>query len=82
MSCHRNDCPPIGNNSMRSSSATERIVALRECICATVPEIFADRAELVTLSYQKTQGLPFVLRRAKALEAVLKVLEIYIRKES
>lgn len=63
---------------MNTANVTERIAALREFICATVPEIFADRAELVTQSYRETQGLPFMLRRAMAFERVLKGMDIYI----
>jgi pyruvate formate-lyase/glycerol dehydratase family glycyl radical enzyme len=57
---------------------TERIASLRERIYEAVPEIFADRARLVTESYCATLGIPYVLRRAKAFEHVLHNMDICI----
>lgn len=55
-----------------------RIHAMREDMVKIVPEIFSDRARLVTESYEKTHGQPIVVRRAKALENVLDHMDICI----
>jgi len=55
---------------------TSRIEALRSRAVSTVPEIFADRARIVTKSYQKTSGLPPIRRRAMAFAAILDEMEI------
>lgn len=41
--------------------------------------ICLDRARLITESYRQTEGEPEVLRRAKALDHILKNMTIYIR---
>ena len=56
-----------------------RIPALIEHLFAKMPEIEADRAVLLTESYQKTEGQPIVLRRAKAFAHILDNLPITIR---
>ena len=57
---------------------TDRIASMRERIYGAVPEIFADRARLVTESYCLTPGIPYVLRRAMAFENVLHNMNICI----
>ena len=56
-----------------------RIQSLRENFLAARPEIFAERAVLVTESYKETEGLPIEIRRAKALEKILSEGTIKIR---
>ncbi len=56
----------------------ERIKRIKERVCTARPEIFADRARLITESYEKTQGMPYVLRRAYALRDILQGMEIAI----
>ncbi|MBE6782161.1 MAG: glycyl radical protein [Ruminococcaceae bacterium] len=56
-----------------------RIPALIEHLFAKMPEIEADRAVLLTESYQKTEGLPIIIRRAKAFAHILENLPITIR---
>ncbi len=41
-------------------------------------KICLERAELVTESYKKTEGEPWILRRAKALDFLLRNMTIYI----
>ena len=45
-----------------------RIPALIERMYAKMPVIEGARARLITESYKETEGLPLVLRRAKAFE--------------
>lgn len=58
---------------------TARVNALREQILDSTPCIETDRARLVTASYQETEALPTVIRRAKALEKILAELPVTIR---
>ena len=56
-----------------------RIAKLIDCLYATMPEIEADRALLITESYRQTEGEPIIIRRAKAFEHILKHIPIVIR---
>lgn len=58
---------------------TERIKALKKAIYDATPTVEADRAELITASYKETEGLPMVIRRAKAVEKILTEIPIAIR---
>ncbi len=60
---------------------TERIKSLKEEIVSITPELSIERAILVTETYKVTEGEPIVLRRAKAIEKILKDMTIYIEKE-
>ncbi|MBQ7170794.1 MAG: formate C-acetyltransferase/glycerol dehydratase family glycyl radical enzyme [Clostridia bacterium] len=57
---------------------TERIRKLKDFICSFPPEVFADRAEIITESYQRTEGMPSVLRRAVAFREILGKTDIHI----
>lgn len=61
------------------SQPTDRIKALRAGIYAATPTVEADRAELVTASYKETEGMPIILRRAKAVEKILTEIPIALR---
>ena len=61
------------------SQPTDRIKALKNAIYDATPTVEADRAELVTASYKETEGLPMILRRAKAVEKILNEIPIAIR---
>lgn len=61
------------------SKPTERIERLRKVIIEAVPQVESDRACLVTESYKETEGLPTIIRRAKAIEKVFNELPITIR---
>ncbi|MBQ8164918.1 MAG: glycyl radical protein [Clostridia bacterium] len=58
-----------------------RIDRLLDRYFASVPEIDADRAVLVTESYKATENEPMVTRRAKAFEHILKNIPIVIRED-
>ncbi|PXV85585.1 cobalamin-independent glycerol dehydratase large subunit [Lachnotalea glycerini] len=56
-----------------------RIPKLIEHLYAKLPEIEADRAVILTKSYQETEGDPIITRRAKAFKAICEELPITIR---
>jgi len=56
-----------------------RIQKLIDHLYAKMPEIEADRAEILTRSYQETEGEPVITRRAKAFERICRELPIIIR---
>ena len=58
------------------SKPTDRVERLRSMIVDAVPCIEAERAVLITESYQATEGLPMIMRRAKALENILNNLTV------
>ncbi|MGI9952778.1 formate C-acetyltransferase/glycerol dehydratase family glycyl radical enzyme [Moorellaceae bacterium AZ2] len=57
--------------------AKERIRKLRETML-TPPEVCVERAWLLTQSYKETEGEPEVIRRAKALDKMLREMTIGI----
>lgn len=57
---------------------TARIKAMKDMIYDVKPQVEADRAVIVTESYKETEGLPIILRRAKALEKILHDIPIAI----
>ncbi|EFL86109.1 pyruvate formate-lyase [Desulfovibrio sp. 3_1_syn3] len=57
---------------------SERIRRLRERFIATVPEISAQRARIVTAAYEDTMNMPAVLRRGVVLSRILEEMDIYI----
>ena len=56
-----------------------RIDKLIDHLYANMPEIEADRAELVTESYKETEGLPVIKRRSAAFNHILRNIPIVIR---
>ena len=60
---------------------SDRIDRLKENLFRKMPEIEADRAVLLTESYQKTEGLPIIERRAKAFKNICENIPIIIRDE-
>lgn len=65
----------------KMKEVSERIDKIRKDILKTTPEIFTDRALLLTESYEKTLGQPYLIRRAKALENILCNMDICIQEE-
>jgi len=59
-----------------SLSRTEK---LRDDLLAKKPQICPERALIYTRVYQETEGEPMIVRRAKALRALLKEMTIYIQ---
>lgn len=62
----------------KMEQVSERINNLRNRFIAVTPEISVDRARIITESYSRTIGLPFILRRALALQDILENIGIYI----
>lgn len=58
-----------------------RITRLVEHLYADMPVIEADRAVILTKSYQETEGEPIITRRAKAFQKICEELPIIIRPE-
>jgi pyruvate formate-lyase/glycerol dehydratase family glycyl radical enzyme len=56
----------------------ERIKFLREKCLSSKPEIFVERALLVTEAYKETTGKPIIIQRALVLKKVLEEMTIYI----
>ena len=56
-----------------------RIARLIHDLYANMPEIEADRAELVTESYKQTEHLPIIKRRSAAFRHILENIPIVIR---
>ncbi|MEG1847072.1 MAG: glycyl radical protein [Lachnospiraceae bacterium] len=76
------------NNKMNNGTIEEfeikksaRIVRLQEMLFEKMPQIEADRAVLITESYQETEGEPVITRRAKAFAHILAGIPITIREE-
>lgn len=58
-----------------------RIDRLVEHLYAKMPEIEADRAEIITKAYQETEGEPIISRRAYSFKKICEELPIIIRPE-
>ncbi|WP_400245340.1 glycyl radical protein [Niallia sp. JL1B1071] len=56
-----------------------RIEKLIEHLYASDPRVEAERAVLITESYQQTESQPIIIRRAKALQHILENMKIVIR---
>ncbi len=61
-----------------ASRATPRIRRLRERMLAAVPEITVERAVVITESYRETEAEPIEIRRALALDRILRRMTIFI----
>ena len=55
-----------------------RVQKVRQDLLDSIPAICPERALLITEAYQQSEGEPFVLRKAKALDAILSKMSIYI----
>jgi len=64
---------------MQQTQATWRIDMLRDRVAGVTPSLCAERARLYTESWKSTEGQPVSIRRALALEAVLKNQTIFIQ---
>jgi len=58
-------------------SSNERVKKLRDEMLTT-PEICVERGYLMTESYRETEGQPYAIRRARALEKILNEMTIRI----
>lgn len=60
----------------------ERIARFQKDMNIRTATLCAERAEIITRSFQETEGEPIVIRRAKAFADILKEMTIYIQKDS
>ena len=58
---------------------SERIKALKAEVVNAVPEVEAHRAVLITEAFKESEGMPAVMRRAKACEKIFNNLPVVIR---
>ena len=59
----------------------ERTAFLNDRMRKVIPSICIERAKIVTESYKKTEGLPYIIRRAQALKDMLENMTIFIDEE-
>jgi pyruvate-formate lyase len=64
---------------MSENGMTSRVQGLLEGFHASRPEVFAERAVLVTQAYAESEGLPIAVRRALALARILAGTTVLIR---
>jgi len=64
---------------MRKDELSPRVAALQAGFNAARPEVFAERALLVTRAYAETEGQPMLLRRARAMAEILGGVTVLIR---
>jgi pyruvate formate-lyase/glycerol dehydratase family glycyl radical enzyme len=57
---------------------TPRVQRLRERMLSAAAEITTERARLITASYRETEAEPIEIRRAKALDAILRHMTVFI----
>ena len=60
---------------------TQRVEKLKRMILDATPYVESERAVLITESFRETEGLPAILRRAKAVEKIFNYLPITIRED-
>ena len=56
----------------------ERVTRLRELVAGVTPEVCIERGLLITEAYKETENEPPIIRRAKALEKILKEMTVRI----
>jgi len=64
---------------MVQATFSPRVKNLHDGFRAARPEVFAERAVLVTRSYAGTEGQPILLRRARLMEEILNGVTVQIR---
>ena len=62
-------------------SRAERTEFLNHAMRSVVPSICIERAKIVTKSYKRTEGMPYIMRRAHALADMLRNMTIFIDPE-
>ena len=64
---------------MEARILSDRLQGLLDGFHAARPEVFAQRAVLVTQAYAETEGQPILLQRARMMEKILSGVQIFIR---
>jgi formate C-acetyltransferase len=60
------------------AASFDRIERIKNNLVSIAPSICVHRAQLITESYKETESDPVVLKRAKALDKILRKMPIYI----
>lgn len=68
----------IGEVMQKGTGEYERCQRLKEKVICVQPHFCTQRAVLLTESYKQTEHEPAIIRRAKALDNILKKMDIYI----
>lgn len=58
---------------------TQRLKRLKEQIVHAVPEVYAERALLITRAYQENENEPEAIRKARAMEKIFRESTVLIR---
>lgn len=64
--------------SLLPNQPTPRVKRVKDGFLSRTPEMCCQRAVIYTEVYRETEGLPIVLRRAKALRRTLETMDIFI----
>jgi len=59
----------------------DRGIRLKEFVYSHRPSLCPERAEIITDAFQRTEGQPVGLRRAKAFESILARMSVYISQD-
>ena len=62
----------------KDSEGYSRVQRMRSRVISVKPEICMERAKIVTKVYKETESMPVLPRRAKAFDAVLREMSIFI----
>jgi pyruvate-formate lyase len=62
----------------KESEGYKRCQRLRRQVLDVKPALLIDRARIITESYKQTEGQPAILRRAMALDDILRKMNVYI----
>ena len=65
----------------KDSETYKRIQKQRKSMIDTVPHVCIERARIMTQAYKQMEHLPILMRRAKAFDAVLRQMSIFILEE-
>ena len=65
-------------NQIWALEPTPRIRGLKEQLLRTKPILCSERAVIVTMAYQETEGEPSIIRRAKVLQKILNEMKVKI----
>jgi pyruvate-formate lyase len=70
--------PQITLASDRETKRLKRVSKVREDLMHLTPMICAEKTLIIAEAYKETEGLPMVLRRAKASDRILSEMSIHI----
>jgi pyruvate formate-lyase/glycerol dehydratase family glycyl radical enzyme len=68
----------ISADDILACDPSERVLGLRARLRNSIPALCAERAVILTRAFQEMEGVPVAMRWARALDAVLREMTIYI----